>query len=138
MGGLGTRRLYHSPRARFSGAAMISPMSEADRRLPIIPLEDVVHFPRTSVRLHVQEPRYRRLVRDLLAQDEETRLVGLVLVKPGHEEAGEGLASFFPAVRPVSSWTASCSPTAAPTSWSKAAFASWCVTRSASSPTARR
>lgn len=71
-------------------------MTETDRRLPIIALEDVVHFPCTSVRLHVQEPRYRRLVRDLLTRDEETRLIGLVLVKPGNEEADEGHRAIFP------------------------------------------
>lgn len=60
-------------------------MSDNDQRLPLIPLSDLVHFPRTVVSLHVQEPRYRRLVRDLLTEEEEeSRLVGLVLVKPGH------------------------------------------------------
>lgn len=71
-------------------------MSDTDQRLPIIPLADVVHFPRTSVRLHVHEPRYRRLVRDLLAKDEETRLIGLVLAKPGHQESDESHQAIFP------------------------------------------
>jgi len=64
-------------------------MSDNDQRLPLIPLSDLVHFPRTVVSLHVQEPRYRRLVRDLLTEEEEeSRLVGLVLVKPGHRRHG--------------------------------------------------
>jgi len=71
-------------------------MNDSQRRLPLIALSDLVHFPRTSVRLQVDEPRYRRLVRDLLKRDEETRLIGLVLVKPGTEraEAGENREIF--------------------------------------------
>lgn len=67
-------------------------MSDNDQRLPLIPLSNLVHFPRTVVSLHVQEPRYRRLVRDLLAEEEESRLIGLVVVKPGPEQPeGHGL-----------------------------------------------
>lgn len=66
-------------------------MSDKDQRLPLIPLSDLVHFPRTVVSLHVQEPRYRRLVRDLLTEEEEeSRLIGLVVVKPGHRRHGSG------------------------------------------------
>lgn len=65
-------------------------MSDDDQRLPLIPLSDLVHFPRTVVSLHVQEPRYRRLVRDLLSkEEEESRLIGLVLVKPDRRHAQE-------------------------------------------------
>ena len=65
-------------------------MSDDDQRLPLIPLSDLVHFPRTVVSLHVQEPRYRRLVRDLLSkEEEESRLIGLVLVKPHRRHAQE-------------------------------------------------
>ena len=71
-------------------------MTGTDQRLPIIPLADVVHFPRTSLRIHVHEPRYRRLVRDLLTKDEETRLIGLVLVKPGHQQPEERHRAIFP------------------------------------------
>lgn len=52
-------------------------------RLPLVPLPDVVHFPRTDLRLHVFEPRSRRLLRDLVAQDEgEPRRIGIVLARP--------------------------------------------------------
>lgn len=51
-------------------------------RLPLVPLSDVVCFPRTTFRLLVHEPRYRRMVRDLLELDEDERVIGLVLVKP--------------------------------------------------------
>src|SRR5947209_5007216 len=58
-------------------------------RLPLFPLPDLVHFPRTDLRIHVFESRYRRLVRDLVAQeDEESRWLGTVLVKPGHDWPG--------------------------------------------------
>jgi len=58
-------------------------------RLPLFPLPDVVHFPRTELRIHVFESRHRRLVQDLAAQeDEEARCVGMVLVKPGHHRPG--------------------------------------------------
>lgn len=65
-------------------------MRENQQRLPLIPLSDLVHFPRTHVRLQVDEPRYRRLVRDLLEREEEARLVGLVLVKPKAAPSGSG------------------------------------------------
>ncbi len=58
-------------------------------RLPLFPLPDVVHFPCTDLRIHVFESRYRRLIRDLVAQeDEESRCVGIVLVKPGPPRPG--------------------------------------------------
>ncbi len=64
--------------------------------LPLFPLPDVVHFPRTELRLHVGEPRYRRLVRDLADQDEEDRWVGVVLLKPGWVQTYEGNPEIFP------------------------------------------
>jgi uncharacterized protein len=64
--------------------------------LPLFPLPDVVHFPRTELRLHVSEPRYRRLLRDLAEQDEESRRIGVVLLKPGWVESYEGNPDVFP------------------------------------------
>jgi len=64
--------------------------------LPLFPLPDVVHFPRTELRLHVGEPRYRRLVRDLADQEEEDRWIGVVLLKPGWVQAYEGNPEIFP------------------------------------------
>jgi hypothetical protein len=55
-----------------------------ENRLPLFALHDVVHFPRTHLRLHIDEPRYRRLVRELVERDEEeARRLGMVLLKPG-------------------------------------------------------
>lgn len=57
--------------------------AEATACLPLFPLPNVVHFPGTDLKLHVFEPRYRRLVRDLLEVAPENRFVGMVLMKPG-------------------------------------------------------
>jgi Lon protease-like protein len=47
--------------------------------LPLFPLPGVVLFPGARAPLHVFEPRYRRLVADLLELPEADRRVGLVL-----------------------------------------------------------
>jgi Lon protease-like protein len=58
--------------------------------LPLFPLNDVVHFPRTEIKLQVSAPRYRRLIRDVCEQpDKEARRIGLVLIKPGAVETAE-------------------------------------------------
>jgi uncharacterized protein len=65
--------------------------------LPLVPLPDVVHFPRTELRLQISEPRYRRLVRDVVEQQEEdARRIGVVLLKPGWVETYEGRPEVFP------------------------------------------
>lgn len=64
--------------------------------LPLFPLPDVVHFPRTELRLHVNEPRYCRLVRDLEEREEESRWIGVVLLKPGWVQRYEGNPEIFP------------------------------------------
>jgi len=64
--------------------------------LPLFPLPDVVHFPRTELRLHVNEPRYRKLVRDLEEREEEERSIGVVLLKPGWVQSYEGNPEIFP------------------------------------------
>jgi Lon protease-like protein len=61
----------------------------ATTRIPLFPLPDVVHFPRTELRLHVFEPRYRALVRDVLARDRGARWVGIVLIRPGERDGDE-------------------------------------------------
>lgn len=52
-------------------------------KLPLFPLPNVVHFPRTELRLHIFEPRYRRLVLDLLGRAASERWIGMVLLRPG-------------------------------------------------------
>lgn len=59
-----------------------------EARLPLFPLPNVVHFPNTQLKLHVFEPRYRQLLRDLERQESDERLVGMVLMKPGWSRKG--------------------------------------------------
>lgn len=58
------------------------------RRLPLFPLPGVVLLPGTLLPLHVFEPRYKAMVADALAGD---RLIGMAMLKPGWERAGEPL-----------------------------------------------
>lgn len=46
--------------------------------IPLFPLPNVVHFPRVLLPLHVFEPRYRAMVRDVL---QGPRLIGMVLLR---------------------------------------------------------
>ena len=55
--------------------------------LPIFPLPTVVLFPNVFLPLHIFEPRYRQMMADALAGD---RLIGMVLLRPGHEADYEG------------------------------------------------
>jgi Lon protease-like protein len=65
-------------------------LTDVRPRLPLFPLPDVVHFPRTVLKLHVFEPRYRQLVRDLAERDERLRWIGMVLLEPGARDEGFG------------------------------------------------
>jgi Lon protease-like protein len=71
-------------------------MAGGETRLPLVPLTDVVHFPRTELRLHVLDPTYVRLAQDLSALDEDSRWIGVVLLKPGHPLDHEGRPEIFP------------------------------------------
>ena len=62
-------------------------------RLPIFPLPDVVLFPHALLPLHIFEPRYRALARDVLAGD---RTLSIVRLKPGFERDYEGRPPIFP------------------------------------------
>jgi Lon protease-like protein len=64
-------------------------------RLPLVALADVVHFPRTELRLHVAEPASRQLVRDVVAREEEDRWIGVVLQKPSQGLASQGRPEVF-------------------------------------------
>jgi Lon protease-like protein len=50
--------------------------------LPLFPLPNLVFFPHTRLPLHIFEPRYRELVRDVLETDQR---FGIILLKPGWE-----------------------------------------------------
>lgn len=57
-------------------------MAQRSQRLPLLPLTDAVHFPRTELSLQVVEPRCRTLVEEVYASDEVGGRIGTVLVKP--------------------------------------------------------
>lgn len=71
-------------------------LTGARPRVPLFPLPDVVHFPRTALRLHVFEPRYRRLLRDLEAREERVRWIGMVLLKATPERGFGEPPEIFP------------------------------------------
>jgi Lon protease-like protein len=64
----------------------------AYERLPIFPLPDVVLFPHALLPLHVFEPRYKALVKDVLAGN---RLIGIARLRPGFETDYEGRPPVF-------------------------------------------
>ncbi len=51
-------------------------------RIPVFPLPNVTLFPHATLPLHIFEPRYRRMTRDVLAAD---RLMAVAQLKPGWE-----------------------------------------------------
>ena len=61
--------------------------------IPLFPLPNVVLFPGVFLPLHIFEPRYRTMTEDALDGD---RLIGMVLLKPGHEAEYEGRPPIYP------------------------------------------
>jgi hypothetical protein len=61
--------------------------------IPLFPLPDAVLFPKMPLPLHVFEPRYRKMVADVLKGH---RTIGMVLLRPGWEAAYEGRPDVFP------------------------------------------
>ena len=82
-----------------AAAVLLSPAPAAGQpaglppAIPLFPLQDVVLFPDTSRPLHVFEPRYRAMVADAVRGD---GLIGMVLLRPGHEAEYEGNPPIFP------------------------------------------
>ena len=60
--------------------------------IPIFPLPNVVLFPNVFLPLHIFEPRYRAMVAEALEGD---RIIGMVLLQPGHEASYEGRPPVF-------------------------------------------
>jgi ATP-dependent Lon protease len=58
----------------------------AVRELPLFPLPDVVLFPQEVLPLHIFEPRYRMLLRTVMAQD---RRFGVVRWDPQHQRMAD-------------------------------------------------
>src|SRR5882724_10251523 len=55
--------------------------------IPLFPLPNVVLFPQVLLPLHIFEPRYRQMVKDVTAGDE---LIGMILLR-GPESGGDDL-----------------------------------------------
>ena len=72
---------------------LLSGLSEQDlAALPVFPLPNVVLFPGALLPLHIFEPRYRELVREVLGR---RKLMGVVRLKPGFEDDYEGRPAVF-------------------------------------------
>jgi len=63
--------------------------------LPLFPLGTVL-FPGLVLPLHVFEERYRRLVRDLVAEPEAERRFGVVAIREGREVGSDGVRALHP------------------------------------------
>jgi len=63
------------------------------RRLPFFPLPGVVFLPETTLPLHVFEPRYRELLKDVLDGE---RVLGIQLLVPGGAADPAGRPEVFP------------------------------------------
>jgi Lon protease-like protein len=61
--------------------------------IPIFPLPNVVLFPNVFLPLHIFEPPYRQMVAEALEGD---RIIGMVLLRPGHEADYEGRPPIYP------------------------------------------
>jgi Lon protease-like protein len=58
--------------------------------LPLFPL-GLVLFPGVMLPLHIFEPRYRRLVTDLLDMQEGTRIFGVIAIRAGREVGADSV-----------------------------------------------
>src|SRR3989304_2101294 len=63
--------------------------------IPLFQLATVVFFPNTLLPLHVFEPRYRQMVKDIIDGE---RIIGMVLLKPGREKSYEGNPEIYSVV----------------------------------------
>lgn len=77
----------------------VGPLSPSERtRVALFPLPNVVLFPGTAVALHLFEPRYRQLARDVIAgEGVARRVIVICALEPGWQEQYEGR----PPLRPV-------------------------------------
>src|SRR5574341_684698 len=67
--------------------ANVSNLQNFSGVIPLFPLATVVFFPNTLLPLHVFEPRYRQMVKDVIDSE---RIIGMALLKPGWEKNYEG------------------------------------------------
>jgi uncharacterized protein len=76
-----------------AGANITPPAGGLPAVIPIFPLESPTLFPNASFPLHIFEPRYRAMIADALKGD---RIIGMVMLQPGHEKEYEGRPPIFP------------------------------------------
>ena len=69
-------------------------VSELPDIIPVFPLPNVVLFPRVQLPLHIFEPRYRAMVRDVI--EAEPPLIGMALLRGDWQEQYEGNPQVFP------------------------------------------
>ena len=70
----------------------MAPLPEGEFLLPLFPLPNIVFFPHTRLPLHVFEPRYRQMVKDVLETDQR---FGIVLLRPGWESEYFGAPAVY-------------------------------------------
>jgi Lon protease-like protein len=70
----------------------MTPLPQGEFLLPLFPLPNIVFFPHTRLPLHVFEPRYRQMVKDVLESDQR---FGIVLLRPGWETEYFGAPPVF-------------------------------------------
>ena len=61
--------------------------------LPLFPLPNIVLFPQMPLPLHVFEPRYRKMVGDVL---DSHKTIGMSLLQPGWEPHYQGRPAIYP------------------------------------------
>ena len=68
-------------------------MAEPVQRIALFPLSNVVLFPRVKTPLHIFEPRYRQLMRDVLEGD---RRIAMAVVRAEHQDEMAGDPPIYP------------------------------------------
>jgi Lon protease-like protein len=66
----------------------------ADETIPLFPLGTVL-FPGVVLPLHIFEPRYRALVRDLMAAEPEAREFGVLAIRQGWEVGEDAVTALY-------------------------------------------
>lgn len=68
-------------------------MSDDAERIALFPLSNVVLFPQVKTPLHIFEPRYRQMMREVIAAD---RRIGMAVVSPEHQSEMSGDPPLLP------------------------------------------
>lgn len=68
--------------AQSQSAQAPSELKTFPSTIPLFPLQDVMLFPHVRRPLHIFEPRYREMLAKALEGD---RIIGMVMLRPGHE-----------------------------------------------------